>query len=668
VAELRELFTPLKIGPMEVVNRIMMSGMSAGMVLDNDGNVTPEMIAYFIERIRNNPGLSAIGASAVVPSPEGFRYPLPIYSDHIVPSLRKLVDAVHQYDTKFGIQLWDAGGTEGGKRQLISPSGLSSNARHGGGAGSGVQLNRALEIDEIPQVVGYFASAAIRCKQARFDFVELHAGHGYLISNFMTPLFNRRTDRYGGSFENRIRFLIEIVRAVKMALGGQVALGVKFNGDDFLPSEGWTLDDTRCLAPILEAEGADYLNVTAGVVGADRLTVAPMYEPQGCYTHLAEAVKPLVSIPVGTIGRIKDPVMANDLVATGKVDFVGMGRPMIADPDIVGKARAGQLEEIRRCLADCRGCMDEHMRSARRGKVTTSCVVNPRMTRESVCIDIEGAKKDAPRKVLVVGAGLAGLEAARRTAFSGHKVTLCESRPWIGGQIRLAAFIPGRREIADMLPWYELQLSKYGVDVRLNTRVDAALLDELAPDVVFVATGSVPQVPQSMLESVGNAVNIDMMMIDDVLEERAQPGSSILVIGGDQIGMQAADYLSEAGKKVWVAEATGHFAPKLAAHDRWYLLGRTDRKGVRRVKLVHGVEIDAGDNVWLATGKGREHIPGIDTIVFAGERRSDRSLAEICERRGLETHVIGDAFDVTSEDGGTIFANIAQAYDVARSI
>jgi len=295
-------------------------------------------------------------------------------------------------------------------------------------------------------------------------------------------------------------------------------------------------------------------------------------------------------------------------------------------------------------------------------------VVNPRMTRESVCIDIEGDKKHDPKKVLVIGAGLAGLEAARRTAFSGHLVTLCEKRPWIGGQIRLAATIPGRREIADMLPWYEVQLAKYGVDVRLNTTVDGPMLDELAPDVVFVATGSVPQVPQSMLESIGNAANLEMAMIDDLLEEQAKPGSNVLVIGGDQIGMQAADYLSEAGKKVWVAEATGHFAPKLAAHDRWYLLGRADRKGVRRVKHVHGVEIDGEDKVWLVTAKGREHLPGIDTIVFAGDRRSDRALAELCERRKLKAYVIGDAFDVTSEDGGTIFANIAQAYDIARGI
>src|SRR5260221_4115206 len=475
----RELFEPMTVGPMQVVNRIMMSAMSAGMMLDKDGQITPEMIAYFIERVRNNPGMAAVGACAVVPTPEQWKYPVPIYTYHVIPSLKRLVDADHQYHTKFGIQLWDAGGTEGGKRTPISPSGLSSNARAKGGAATGPQLNRALELDEIGQVVGYFAAAAARGEQAGLDFVEIHAGHGYLISNFLTPLFNRRTDRYGGSFDNRIRFLIEIVRAVKAVLGNRVALGVKFNGDDFLPSEGWTLADSCRLAPILQAAGADYLNVTAGVVGTPRLTIAPMHEPQGCFTYLAEAVKPLVSIPVGTTGRSKNPVMAHDLVAQGKVDFVGMGRPMIADPDIVGKARRGELDEIRKCLADCRGCMDEHMRSARRGAVTTSCVVNPRMTRESVCIDIEGASKDNPKKVLVVGAGLAGLEAARRTAFSGHRVTLCESRSWIGGQIRLAAMIPGRQGSAGMVALDEPADGKNCVGNKLKTNGKEKMLTSI---------------------------------------------------------------------------------------------------------------------------------------------------------------------------------------------
>jgi NADPH-dependent 2,4-dienoyl-CoA reductase/sulfur reductase-like enzyme len=346
-----------------------------------------------------------------------------------------------------------------------------------------------------------------------------------------------------------------------------------------------------------------------------------------------------------------------------------MGRAMIADSQIVEKARRNQLADIRPCLAECRGCIDQEMRSIKRGTPgQVSCVVNPRVQRESVCIDVEGASREHPKKVLVVGAGLAGLEAARRTAFSGHHVTVCESRAWLGGQIRLAAMIPGRQEIGDILPWYEQQLKKHGVTVRLNTPVDAALLDALAPEVVFVATGSVPQVPQGMLDSVSAAQNITMLMVDDVLEHGAECGKNILVVGGDQIGLQAADYLSERGATVYVAEAHEHFAQKLAANDRWYLVGRAIEKKVRRFKNVQDIEIGADDSVVLVTQKGREHLPGIDTIVFASERRSDRQLAEIATARGCKTYVVGDAADVISEDSGTIFANIAQAYDFARRV
>jgi NADPH-dependent 2,4-dienoyl-CoA reductase/sulfur reductase-like enzyme len=384
---------------------------------------------------------------------------------------------------------------------------------------------------------------------------------------------------------------------------------------------------------------------------------------------MAGEVRKHVTIPVATIGRIKNPEMAEALLRDGVADIVCMGRAMIADPDIVGKTRRGELSDIRFCLADCRGCIDQEMRSIKGGAPgSASCVVNPRMGRESVCIDIAGDKREVRKRVLVVGAGLAGLEAARRAAFSGHKVILCERRAWIGGQIRYAAMIPGRGEIADMVPWYARQLEKYDVDLRLETEVDEALLSELKPDVVVVASGSVPAIPQHMLTALYEAGDIAIALGDDIFEEAELPGQNVLVIGGDQIGMQIADYISERGAQVTVAEPHHHFAQKMAANDRWYLIARTIEKGVKRVKGVQDIRMGPAGGVALITEHGEEFLPGIDAIVFASERKSLRGLAELARAHGAMVHVIGDAADAVSEDSGTIFANIAQAYDVARAI
>jgi 2,4-dienoyl-CoA reductase-like NADH-dependent reductase (Old Yellow Enzyme family) len=666
---LAHLFKPLELDGMTIANRIMLPGMSAGMMLDEEGRVTPEMIAYYIERARNRPGLMAIGACAVVPPPDGGarRHPLSLHDDRFIPSLSRITDAVHAYDVKFGLQVWDGGQQTGGKFQL-SPSGVGINAKAVFDAKQKPQV-KVLSAPDIEEVVGFYADAARRAADAGFDFVEIHGGHGYLISNFLTPYFNRRTDKYGGSFENRVRFLIDILRACRERVGGRIPIAVKINGADFLQKDGWDIEETCRLAPILEQEGAAYISVTAGVMGGTRLTVPPLYEKQGCFSDLAAEVRKHVTIPVATIGRIKNPVMANDLIRDGVADIVCMGRAMIADPDVVDKARRGEIDDIRLCLADCRGCIDNEMRGIKGGVPgSCSCVVNPRMGRESVCIDIEGDKKAVAQRVLVVGAGLSGLEAARRAAFSGHDVVLCEARSWIGGQIRYASMIPGRAEIADMLPWYERQLARYRVDLRLNTEVHAARLEEIMPDVVIVASGSVPAVPQHMQNAVYDAGAIAVILADDLLEEGSIPGQNVLVVGGDQIGMQVADYLSEHARQVTVAEPHEHFAQKMAANDRWYLIARTNAKNVRRFKGVHGLRIAGDAGVALMMEGAEEMLPGIDAIVFASERKSVRTVAELARARGMAVRVIGDAADVISEEGGTIFANIAHAYDVARAI
>jgi len=668
---LPELFQPMQLGPMTVSNRMAMAGMSAGIKTDSNGEIDPQMIAYLVERARGEPGMITIGASRVIPVNYRLLHGIDLFRDDPIPSLKRMTAAVHAFDTRIGIQLWDGGGTEGTNLEgLISPSGLSSNVRTAMGDSTSRQSgspNRAMTLDDIAAAVQHFAAGAVRAAEGGFDFVEIHAGHGYLISNFLTPLFNRRTDQYGGSFENRTRFLLEIVAAVRAAVGSTIAVGLKYNGSDFLGEQGWTIDDSCRLAPLAAAAGADFITVTAGLVGTPQLTIPPMYEPQGCYTDLAATVRAHATVPIGTIGRIKSPEMARDLIAAGKADFVCFGRGAIADPDIFGKTRRGALKDIRPCLADCRGCIDEHLHR-HVGGGDACCVVNPRMSRELECVDVEGSAKDRALNVAVVGGGLAGMEAARMCAFLGHKVTLLERRQQLGGQMLLAREIPGRRELGDILPWYERQLDNLGVDVRLGTTADEAALRALAPDVVFIAAGSLPSVAQNQIEMVLEADGTDILLLDDLIENQLPAGQSVLVVGGDQNGMVVADYLAQKGAQVTVAEPGRHFGHKLAAHDRWYLLNRQNDKHVKRIKNVHDMNFTADGGVQLDTGDGPVTLPVVDSIVFAGERKSDRSLVEVAERLGARVIVVGDAHDVSSENAGTIFANIANAYDNARQL
>jgi len=277
-------------------------------------------------------------------------------------------------------------------------------------------------------------------------------------------------------------------------------------------------------------------------------------------------------------------------------------------------------------------------------------------------------KGAAAKKVLVVGAGCAGLEAARRAAFAGHGVILCESAGRIGGQLRLAAMMPKRQEIGDIIPWYERQLNKLGVEVRLNTTVDKDLLDQISPDVLVLATGSLPEVPLGYVKGLENGKDIELILVDELLEEEKLTGDTILVVGGDQIGLQVADHLSEDGKIVYITEKGPHFAEKMATNDRYYLMSRIVEKGVKRYRNVQEIEILPADEVWVVTDRGKEKLLEIDTIVLASDRRPNVFLAEVAERKGIEMYIIGDAGGVAGEDQGIVLTAIAAGYEVGRQI
>lgn len=660
MAQLKHLFQPMMIGPMEVKNRIVMSAMDPGFGIDDDGCVTEQLIQYLVERARSEPGMIVTGANPVHPlgtyDPNTIRA-VPLWDEKVMPSLERMVKAVRAYDVRFGAQLVHAGLAHL-PQAAVCPSAIPELVK------MGLPVREATKND-LAEYVQSFATAADHCQRVGFDFMEIHGGHGYLINTFLTPFYNRRSDEYGGSFENRIRFLLEVIRAVRQRLGREVPIGVRVNGDDFIGEGGWNLSDVCQLAPILQSEGVNYINISAGAasMGTLHYTIMPMYQEQGVFARFSQEVKKHVSMPVIITGRIKSPPVAENIIRDQKADMVVMARAQIADPAMVAKARNGVIADIRPCIAECLGCIEGVLRYGE-----ASCAVNARVGREYLLKETEGDKKASARKVLVAGAGCAGLEAARRAAFAGHHVILCESRGWIGGQLRLASFMPKREEIADIIPWYERQLNKLGVEIRLNVIVDERLLDTIMPDVLIVATGSLPEASLGFVNGLENVKDIQIVMIDDLVEQELLTGDHVLVVGGDQIGLQVADYLSEKRKKVCVVERGGHFAAKMASNDRRFLVARLIDKGVKRVKNVERLEILPWDEAWIVTSGQRELLPGIDTIVLASDRRPNAFLAEMAENKGIESRIIGDAGGVAGEGQGTIMAAITTGYDAGRQI
>ena len=320
----KELFQPIFIGPLEVKNRLLMSAMSINFGVDDRGWVNDQLIAYFRVRARGGASMMLFGGGDVHPSGVELPHLPALWEDGCIPSLTRLVRAVRPYDTRFGVQLMH-GGRQSYHDHKVAPSAIPAPAVVKG-------IPKALTVMEIDEIVAAFGDAARRCQEAGCDFIEIHGAHGYLINQFLSPNSNIREDTYGGSFDNRIRFLLEIIADIRRKTGPEFPVGIRLNGDDYIDG-GWTLADAKRLAPVLETQGVAYLHVSAGVYGSRQLTIPSMYVPQGCFVHLAEAVKPVVSVPVITAGRIKEPEMANRHIRDGKADMVALGRSLLADSD-----------------------------------------------------------------------------------------------------------------------------------------------------------------------------------------------------------------------------------------------------------------------------------------------------------------------------------------------
>ncbi len=617
------LFQPIRMGQMNVKNRLLMSAMSINFGVDASGHVTDQLIAYMAARARGGVGMMLVGGGGIHPT--GAELPdLPaLWDDGCIPALRRMVAAVKPFDCRLGVQLMH-GGRQSYHEHKVAPSAIPAPAVVKG-------VPKALEMEEIRMLAGAFGDAARRCQEAGFDFIEIHAAHGYLINQFMSPNANRRTDAYGGSFENRIRFLLEVMADIRQKCGRDFPLGIRMNGEDYI-DDGWTLPDALRLAPLLQTHGADYVHVSAGVYGSRQLTIPSMYVDQGCFIHLAAAVKETVSIPVIAVGRIKSPHLAEGIIADGKADMVALGRSLLADPDWPAKVQTGAVEKIRPCVGCCLGCIHTVLRLEPGG-----CVVNPDVGREYLLQQM--SKAEHPRRVLVVGAGPAGLAAARMAALHGHAVVLCDQAAEPGGALRLAAKVPGRGELGDPIAFLVAELASLNVETRLNCPLSDALLDDIDPEIAILATGSLPDMP--MVKGLHNT-GMQVCTVTEVLDGSVQTGSRVIVWGGNQVGLVLADYLASSGRTVIVLHSRSHFGEEMSSNDRYYLRERLNQGRVKLFKHVT-VEKILSDGVQCRIDQTRESFVPWDTLVLADRFAALRDAANLLRKRGIETHFIGDA-------------------------
>ncbi len=637
------LFSPIKIGPLTAKNRLLMSAMSINFGVDDRGRVTDQLTAYLAARARGGTGMILVGGGGVHPS--GVELPnLPaLWRDDCIPGLARMAGKVRRHGALCGMQIMH-GGRQSYHDHKVAPSAIPAPAVVKG-------TPKALTMAEIGDLTQAFADAAGRCREGGLDFIEIHAAHGYLINQFLSRNANRRNDRYGGSFDNRTRFMREVLDAIKQRVGTDFPVGVRINGEDYI-DDGWTLSEARRLAPLLEAHGAAYLSVSAGVYGSSQLTIPSMYVEPGCFVHLAQAVKETVSIPVVSAGRIKDPQLAETVIAEGKSDLVAMGRALLADPDLARKAQGGAVNTIRPCIGCCLACIHAVL-----ALEPGACVVNPDVGREAL-LEAPPASRD-PKRVLVVGGGPGGMAAARLAALLGHQVTLCERQPVLGGAARLAALPPGRGDIGSFLDFQQRELARLKVSVRLDTPLSATLLSDLRPQSVIVATGSLTEAP--LLKGLFTTP-ILVVNADDLIAGTEKAGRRILILGGDQIGLLTADLLADAGSEVVVVHRGSHFAQALSSNDRYYLRERLKRNRVELHKnaIIRAV-LDDGVRVKI-DGKVQE-LKGFDTIVLADKRTPLRQAIELLKGKAFEVQVVGDA-----KSPRTLQFAIGEGEEAARAV
>jgi len=621
---LTHLFSPIKIRSLELTNRVVMPPM--GTNLGNpDGTVSEANLAYIKRRARGGAGLIITEISSVHPSGSAIANELGSYDDRFIPGLKKIADAVHAAGTKVALQLHHAGREslyllQQGK--AVAPSPIPSLIFR--------LTPREITREEIQEIIAAFGAAARRGIEAGFDAVEVHGAHGYLLTQFLSSLSNKRDDEYGGSLVNRSRFIIEVLQEVRKAVGPDFPVSLRLSVEECI-KDGYTFKDIRPILPNLVKAGADMLHASLGTHGSPGgITSAPPEYPAGFNVWRATKLKETVGLPVIAVGRFSDPSLANDVIARGEADLVAFGRQFLADPDFLIKAREGRPEDIRECLACNQGCIERLILGE--GKIR--CALNPETGQEMIYPQGPAVVR---RKVWIVGGGPGGLTAAYEAARLGHNVTLFEKDGETGGQLRFASKSPFKDHYGKWVSWLASQVKKMGVVVRTNTEVTEGMISERNPEVVILASGGErikPGITGIDLPHVCNAWQ--------VLNGAVPPGKHAVVIGGGLIGMETADYLCQKGTQVTLVEVLKR-SPVLKITSHGYML-HTRLKEARCRLLFNTTLKKIEESFVTALIEGREQILSpVDQVVIAVGLKPHDELKEILRARKIRHFIIGDA-------------------------
>ena len=649
--EFKHLLSPIKIGSMTVRNRIYSSPHHPGYIDITTGTIDDRVAAYWGTKAKGGVGL--IGTCLLEIDAR------PSHNVFLRPSLKgvfeRASEEVHRHGGKIICQLANSGGQEGGAGgEPWAPTAMLTTAGSGGGF-----VSHGMTKGEIDATIEAFANAARLAQDAGMDGCSIHGSHGYMVNEFMSPYFNKRTDEYGGTVEGRMRFPLEMITAIRNAVGKDFVVGIRANAEEYVGG-GYTLDEFLVMAPMLAKSGElDFLNVSVGNYTSYDSVIDPMYFPLNDFVYCAAAVKQVVDIPVVARGRITDPVQAEEILANNQGDMVSMVRAIITDPDFANKVRDGRTEEIRKCLGCNEGCWGRgftEQASFLRGGM--SCVMNPSIGREGLAGWGEFEPAASAKRVMVVGGGPAGLETARVAASRGHSVSLYEQGSELGGQTLIAARAPSRDGFLDLARYQTAQMKLLGVDVHLNTEVTEEMIIEQAPDAVVIATGSTPFIPD-----IPGADGRNVSEVRQVLNSEVEIGDNVVIIAGE-LGMQAlgtADFLAEKGKKVEVLYPYNQVIPmtvepntRMSVYRRLYQNGAvvTVDTGVRRIEGSTVVAFN------MLTSQERR-IEGVDSVVIAYGGQPDDALYRALRDKVKEIHVAGDAHTIRklhfiTMDGATV--------------